>query len=232
MRKSKNWEQSCPNSNCSYYRRINRGNIRSVCTYMTKSGKRRIFQCNICQKSFAETRDTVFFGLKTPEEKVMMALKMILVKVDLSSISFVLDVKEETVLEWLKIASEKAEEINEHLMKEIKVTQVQFDEMWNFIERKHSIESEADRESKELSEDGRQWIWVSFASEFRLILLTLIQMTMAVIIGIPCFFSDGFSSYLPALIECYHKLTLFPRTGRKGRPKAPIKEPHPDIVYA
>ncbi|HPZ07364.1 MAG TPA: hypothetical protein PL110_04575 [Candidatus Eremiobacteraeota bacterium] len=38
---------------------------------------------------FSETRDTVFHDLRTSEEKVMMALKMILVKVDLSGISFV-----------------------------------------------------------------------------------------------------------------------------------------------
>ena len=42
----------------------------------------------------------------------MMALKMILVQVSLSGIAFVLDVKEETVLSWLKRAYEKAEEIN------------------------------------------------------------------------------------------------------------------------
>src|SRR5579872_5699773 len=52
----------------------------------------------------AQTRDTVFFDLRTPEEKVMLALKMLLVRVDLSNIAFVLDVSEESVLEWLKRA--------------------------------------------------------------------------------------------------------------------------------
>lgn len=68
-------------------------------TYLTQSGKRRIFECTECHESFSETRDTVFFNLKTPEEKVMMALKMILVGVELSGISFVLGVKEETVID-------------------------------------------------------------------------------------------------------------------------------------
>jgi hypothetical protein len=73
IRKAKNWNQPCPNSNCNYYRLINRGNIKSISTYKTKSGKRRIFQFNECKTTFSETRDTVFFDLKTPEEKVMMA---------------------------------------------------------------------------------------------------------------------------------------------------------------
>ncbi len=59
----------------------------------------------------------------------------------------------------------------------------------------------------------------------------LIQMTAAMVFGVPCFFSDGLSCYLSALIEVYHILKTFPRTGKRGRPKEPIKEPHPDPVY-
>ena len=61
--------------------------------------------------------------------------------------------------------------------------------------------------------------------------LQLIQMTAAVVLGVPCFFSDGFSCYLSALIEVYHTLKTFPRTGKPGRPKQPVKEPPPDLVY-
>ena len=82
-----------------------------------------------------------------------------------------------------------------------------------------------------------------FRSEFRLILaafvgprtfdsaLQLIQLTATVVLGVPGFFSDGFSCYLSALIEVYHTLKTFPRTGKPGRPKQPVKAPHPDLVY-
>jgi len=222
---------------------INRGNIRAVSPYLPQSGKRRIFQCTKCGTPFSETRDTVFFDLKTPEEKVMMALKMRLVKVDLAGISFVLGVTEETVLAWLQRAAHKAEEINAHLLRDLPVTQVQLDEMWSFIKRKHTAQAGPDGESTTLSADGRQWVWISFAPEYRLILaalvgsrtsesaLQLIQMTAAVVLGVPCFFSDGFSCYLAALIEVYHTLKTLPRTGKPGRPKQPLKEPHPELVY-
>lgn len=103
--------------------------------------------------------------------------------------------------------------------------------------------AEPDGESTELSEDGRQWVWSSCAPAFRLILVALvrprtfasawqlIQMTAAAVLGIPCFFSDGFSCDLSVLIEAYHTLTTFPRTGKPGRPRKPVKEPHPDLVY-
>ena len=243
MRKPKNWGQPCPKPDCTHYRLMNRGNISAISTYLTQSGKRRIFLCRACKTTFSETRDTVFFDLRTPEEKVMMALKMLLVKVGLSDIGFVLGVTEETVLMWLERAAQKVQEINTHLLRELPVTEVQLDEMWSFIKRKHAQQAETDGESGDLSEDGRQWIWISFAPQYRLILaafvgprtfdsaLQLIQMTAAVVLGVPCFFSDGFSCYLSALIEAYHTLKTFEPTGKPGRPKQPVKEPHPDLVY-
>jgi len=138
VRKPKNWGQPCPNKNCEHYGQPNKDNIISQSTYMTQSGKRRIFHCNSCETNFSETRDTIFFDLRKPEDKVMMALKMILVKVGLSGISFVLDVKEETLLAWLNRAANKAEEINKALLKDLPVTEVQLDEMWAFVKRKVS----------------------------------------------------------------------------------------------
>src|SRR5437764_3183150 len=110
MRKPQEWAQYCPNPDCKYYKLMKGGNISSIATYMSNSGRRRIFRCSKCEKSFSETRDTVFYDLRSREEKIMMALKMLLVKVDLSGISFVLGVKEETILEWLRRAAEKARE--------------------------------------------------------------------------------------------------------------------------
>jgi hypothetical protein len=54
-------------------------------------------------------------------------------KVELSSIRFALGVTEETIVEWLRRAAEKAAEITEHWLRELPVTQVQLDELWNFI---------------------------------------------------------------------------------------------------
>jgi IS1 family transposase len=217
--------------------------VKALSTYLTRSGKRRIFQCTRCQTAFSETRDTVFFDLRTPEEKVMLALKMLLVKVDLAGISFVLGVTEETTLAWLRRAAQQAEAINAQLLRDLPVTQVQLDELWSFVTRKHAKEAAGDGESGASSPDGRQWIWLSYAPEWRLMLATvvgprtassaqtLIQLTAAMIVGVPCFFSDGFSSYGAALLATYHQVKTFVRTGKPGRPRAPILEPHPDLVY-
>ena len=92
--------------------------------------------------------------------------------------------------------------------------------------------------------EGQQWTWISYAPEFRLIFgiivgprtsgiaLSLIALTASIVMGVPCYFSDGFSCYYNALLEQYYRLKGFPRTGKPGHPKLPVKEPHPGFVYA
>src|SRR5215831_12315409 len=243
MRKPKDWGQPCPNPECSHYRRRQPGNVSAIATYLTQSGKRRVFRCHTCETHFSETRATVFFDLRTSEDKIMMALKMLLVRVDLAGIGFVLGVTEETVLGWLRRAAYQAEEINRHLLRDLPVTQVQLDEMWNFIERKHTCETDAAGESGPDSKDGRQWVWISLAPEFRLMIAAIVgprtrdtakevvAVTKARVAGIPAFFSDGFTCYLAALIAVFHVVTTFARTGKRGRPRKPVCEPHPALIY-
>ena len=219
MRKPKDWGQPCPNPECTHYRRLQQGNVSAIATYLTQSGKRRIFRCHTCATHFAETRETVFFDLRTAEEKVMMALKMLLVRVDLAGIGVVLSVTEETVLAWRKRAASQAEAINHHLLRDLPVTQVQLDEMWNFIARKHARETDETGESLPDGEDGRQWVWISFAPEFRLMIAAVVgprtldtakevvAATTARVASIPAFFSDGFTCYLTALIAAFHVVT-------------------------
>jgi hypothetical protein len=76
VRKAKDWDQPCPNPTCQHYKLMNRGNVRSIATYQTQSGKRRIFDCRLCGEQFSETRQTVFFDLRTPEEKVILVLRV------------------------------------------------------------------------------------------------------------------------------------------------------------
>ena len=145
----------------------------------------------------------------------MMALKMLLVKVALSDMGFVLGVTEATVLAWLGSAAQKAHESNTHRLRDLPVTAVQLDAMWSFIRRKPAQQADADRASPELSADGRQWVWSSFAPEFSRILVAFVgPRTFEECLaphaddgcrGLGCarsFAVMGSVAYLLALIEC------------------------------
>ena len=117
MRKPKDWGHPCPNPACPDYTRMQQGHVSAIATYLTPSGKRRILRCRTCPTHFAATRDTVFFALRTSEEKGIMALTMLLVRVALAGIGFVRGVTEETVLAWRRRAAHQAEAINRHLLR-------------------------------------------------------------------------------------------------------------------
>jgi hypothetical protein len=115
--------------------------------------------------------------------------------------------------------------------------------MWSFIRRTHAQQAAPDDERPELSADGRQGVWSSFAPECRLILaafggprtfaraLQLSQMTSAMVWGGPCFCRDGVSCARSALLAASPTLHTLPHTGKPGRPRKPVKEPQPDLVY-
>ena len=138
MRHPKDWGSPCPTPHCSHYRLINRGTIRALSIDLPQSGTRRSCRCGKCAGAFSETRDTVCFALRTPEEQGMMALKMRLVKVALSAMGFVLGGTEATVLAGLGSAAQQAHELTTHLLRALPVTEGPLDEMWRVISRKHT----------------------------------------------------------------------------------------------
>jgi len=243
MRRPRDWGQPCPNAECPLCKRMHRGHVSAISTSMTESGKRRIFRCQRCTTTFSDTRDTRFFDLRTSEEKVRMALKMLLVRVELAGISFVLGVTEETVLEWLRRAALKAQESNAHVLRDLPVTQVQLDAMWNCIGRTHARETDAAGERVPAAEDGRPWVWSSFAPELRWMsaavvgprtrdtATAVVAAPKARVAGIPACCSDGCTGALAALIAAFPVVTTCARTGKRGRPRTPRCAPHPALVY-
>ncbi len=65
----------CPNKNCVDYGKRNNGNIRVKDHY--GSNRTTLLVCKTCNKSFSETRGTIFFRLHTPKEKVLQVLAIL-----------------------------------------------------------------------------------------------------------------------------------------------------------
>jgi len=105
-------------------------------------------------------------------------------------------------------------------------------------------------EKKTLSEEdiekeyGRTWIWTSLDSNTRLIISFLvgkrtiedcekfIKDLAGRIDNKPLFVSDELPHYKAAILEEYHTLKEFEKTGKRGRPKKLAKEIDPEIDYA
>jgi transposase-like protein len=111
----------CPNEDCKDYGEVNNGNIIGNGTYKTKNGKVHKFHCKTCGKNFTSNSNTILHDLRTNEETVFLALKMILKGMNLRGTAEVLDVKLDTVRRWLSIAADHSEKVNKVLMKDLSV---------------------------------------------------------------------------------------------------------------
>ena len=128
---------ACPNEQCGNYNKAGTGTIASNGTYPTQSGKVHKFICHECGRVFSEREGTAFYDLRSPAEKVLLALKLILKGMSLRAVSNVLEVKLDTVRFWLTKSAAHAEQVNEVLVKEIKVKRVELDELWSFVRKKN-----------------------------------------------------------------------------------------------
>src|SRR5512137_476450 len=131
-------EIACPNEECEQYSRKGQGNIVGNGTYETKSGRVRKYICRTCGRVFCDRSNTMFYDLRTSEDKVVLALKLILKGMSQRSIAEVLEVCPKSVSTWLSRASDQSEAIMEIELKDLDVSRVEMDEIWTFVGKKKS----------------------------------------------------------------------------------------------
>ena len=134
--KSKFIDEACPNKDCDTYGQKGQGNIAGNGTYQTRNGRVRKYVCRSCGTTFCCRKNTAFFDFKTKDEKVLLALKMIIKGMSMRAVAEVLETKLDTVRKWVNRAAEHTEEVNTVLLKEMKVSKVELDELWTFVQKK------------------------------------------------------------------------------------------------
>lgn len=134
--KSKFIDEACPNKDCGQYGQVGLGNIVGNGTYQTRNGRVRKYVCRSCGTSFCGRKNTAFFDFKTKDEKVLLALKMIVKGMSMRGVAEILETKLDTVRNWVQRAAEHSEEVNAVLLKEMKVSKVELDELWTFVQKK------------------------------------------------------------------------------------------------
>jgi IS1 family transposase len=93
-------------------------------------------------------------------------------------------------------------------------------------------------------EDDGTWIWVSMASESRMVLShvvgertrmmarEIVAETAKRLASIPLFVTDGLRFYAGALLEQYGQWIKHPPTGKRGRPRKDRLAPNEELKYA
>ena len=134
---------ACPNPKCNHHGKKGLGNVVSNGTYRTRStGKARLFLCRTCDKAFSSRSGTAFFNLRSPKKKVLMGLRLLAEGLGLRGTSRVLEIKLDTIRRWLATAALHCEQVNDMLLRDLKLSQVQVDELWTFVKKNTKISLE------------------------------------------------------------------------------------------
>jgi len=127
----------CPNEACRDYGKLQDGQSQAN---MRKFGKTRRgvqrYQCKTCERTFTETKGTIFYRKRTPEHELLETLALLAEGNRISSLSRVKGFKEDTILQWLREAAEHAEQVEEVLLAQYEVQRGQLDAMWAYVGHK------------------------------------------------------------------------------------------------
>jgi hypothetical protein len=223
----------CPNPDCAYRGWVGWGNLRA--NGHPSGGCWRQLLCVACHRYFLETLGTIFHGKHASVELIVRVIACLAEGLGIRGTARVFEVDPNTVLQWLVDAAEQLRAFSQHVLHDVRVRQVQLDELFALLSAvKDGEVSEA--EAIKRLERSPQWVWVAMDPESKLLLaidvgnrtLAMAQRVVhqvAQVLApdcIPLFLTDGFREYLTALLTHYGQWVQPPRrqaTGPAPKPR-------------
>lgn len=114
----------CPNLDCPARGQVGKGNI------SVHSRQERRYKCHVCGKTFAETKGTPFYRLRTAKDVVVIVVTLLAYGCPVQAIVMAFGLDERTVLGWQSRAGKHCQQVHEHLVERPRdLGQVQADEI-------------------------------------------------------------------------------------------------------
>lgn len=222
----------CPNKGCRYYGWVGLGNIRS--NGHPSGGTWRQLECTVCNQTFMETQNTIFYRKQVPAETIWRVLVSLAEGVGIRRTARIFDLDPNTVQAWLGQAAQHMESISHYMLHDLHLTQVQVDELWALLGKRNG------------DERATHWVWVGVDAPTKLWLATIVgdrsqacaQLLIHAIVlllapgCLPLFTSDQWSAYGAALLTHFGHWVEVPRQHALGRPPKPRWQVIPELLYA
>src|SRR5689334_12447793 len=121
----------CPNPACAYRGWVGWGNLRA--NGHPNGGSWRQLLCVICHRYFLETLGTLFHGKRASGELIVRVIACLAEGLGIRGTARVFEVDPNTVLQWLAEAAEQLRAFSRHVLHEVRVRQVQLDELFALL---------------------------------------------------------------------------------------------------
>lgn len=125
--------QYCDNEDCSCYNQPETDNIR-----INSRVKAQVY-CNVCGNRWVLTKGTMFYGLRTPMDKVITVLLCLTRGMGVNNTCRQEKVTADSILSWIIKAAQHTNEFSQYMQQEMDLEQVQIDEFWSFVRKKRKI---------------------------------------------------------------------------------------------
>ena len=126
----------CPNEVCPDYGKLQSDRQDKIIKFgKTQAGRQR-YKCKTCGKTFTETKGTLFYRRRTPEDEIIDTLAHIAEGNRISSLVRTKGHKEDTIIDWIQEAGKHAEAIEEVLLADHQLTRGQIDGLWAYVGNK------------------------------------------------------------------------------------------------
>src|SRR5215471_14581420 len=204
----------CPHPDCASRGWVGWGHRRAH--RHPHGGPWRQLLCVPCHRSVLETLGTIFHGKRVAVELIVRVIACLAEGVGIRGTARVFEVDPNTVLQWLVEAAEQLHAFSRHVLHDVRVRQVQLDEVFALLSAVKPGEVSAAAAIERL-ERSPHWVWAAMDPESTLVLtldvghrtLALAQRVVHHVVQVlapdcaPLFLTDGFREYLTALLTHY-----------------------------
>jgi transposase-like protein len=126
----------CPNPDCDDYGKLQSEDQTNIIKFgKTRAGRQR-HKCKTCNRTFVETKGTIFYRRRTPEDEIIDTLTLIAEDSRISSLARAKGHTEETIIDWIRAAGQHAERVEEMLLAEHRIERGQLDGLWAYVRNK------------------------------------------------------------------------------------------------
>ena len=233
----------CPNPECAYQGRVGLGNLSA--NGHPSGGPWRQLHCSACEGYVLETHGTIFQDKRVAPDLLVWAVGALAEGLGIRAVARVFEVDPNTVLQWLVEAAEHLQAFSQHFLHDLRVTQVQLDELYALLSAVKDGEISEAEAIKRLSRSPH-WVWVALDPVSKLLLaievgprtLAMAQRVVHQVVRlsapdcVPLFLTDGFTEYTTALLAHFGHWIQPERRQAKGPMPKPRWMPLPQLLYA
>lgn len=132
MKKRRKLDVACPNETCSLF---GKKGIKNIIKSGFKENGTRNYKCTLCGRQFVRTVGTIFYRSRINRKEAKQIANLLVEKNGIRSIGRVTERNRNTILNFTDKLTAKCRQVNEFLLKDVKLSAIEIDELWTFIKK-------------------------------------------------------------------------------------------------